>query len=339
MPNDEINLIDYVKVILKRKKLIFLILILFLIGAFVFSITSPKIYKINSILELGQVEAPVQLIEKINSGVYNGKYQVRIIATNPPKTQLITMKIESAVPQEAKTVLAEINNRILEDHQKQTASQKESIKKNIKNTENKISLRAEDVKNAQKSIGFVQDNISKTRNKIAINQDDIQRVYNKISSKEKEKEALQDKVSALQEQLIYQQDPGTQFALFNAKEELEDKNQEIENLYLQINFLQRAIEDNNIQINSLESAIENHNLQIASLRSEKEDLLLQIELLNKELINFKDTKIVKQPTISKAPIRPRPMLNMIIAGVLGLFIGVFLAFAREWWQGANLSAA
>ncbi len=34
----------------------------------------------------------------------------------------------------------------------------------------------------------------------------------------------------------------------------------------------------------------------------------------------------------KAPIKPNRKLNILIAGVLGLFVGIFVAFFLEFWQ-------
>ena len=33
-----------------------------------------------------------------------------------------------------------------------------------------------------------------------------------------------------------------------------------------------------------------------------------------------------------APIKPNRKLNILIAGVLGLFVGIFVAFFLEFWQ-------
>jgi uncharacterized protein involved in exopolysaccharide biosynthesis len=34
----------------------------------------------------------------------------------------------------------------------------------------------------------------------------------------------------------------------------------------------------------------------------------------------------------KSPIKPNKKLNILIAGVLGLFVGIFVAFFLEFWQ-------
>jgi len=307
----EINLADYVRVILKRWKLIFLIFILAIISAFSFSIFSPKIYKIDTSLEIGRVggeliESPVQLVEKINNQVYNGEYEIGVKALNLANTNLVSMVIESVDFEKAKSVLEEINNLILQEHNVKTEIQRRLIRKDIEQLSSKIAL--------------LDKNIGKTQNKIRPIENDIVRTKNKISHTNEEKNNLENKVAALEQVLVYEQTPGTQFALFDAKEKLENKKQEIEDLYLNINSLERSIQDLNIEINSL--------------MSQKDNLELEINALNKSLDEVKSTGVIKEPTVSKAPIKPRPLLNTAIAGVLGLFIGVFLAFSREWYQKA-----
>jgi len=122
----------------------------------------------------------------------------------------------------------------------------------------------------------------------------------------------------LEKVLIYEQTPGTQFALFDAKEKLADKKQEIEDLFLQINSLRNNKESLKININSYESDIASLDSEINSLRASLKDI--------------QPTKIVKRPTVSETPVSPKKKLNIVIAGMLGLFIGVFWAFGKEWWE-------
>ena len=323
---DEIDLMDYIKVLLKRKRLIFGIFFGAAIAAGIFSFVIPKIYKIDTALEVGVIEKatgttseqlaelPNQLVEKIKGDVYGitvrKKLNIseenwpKIKTENPKDTKLVKMEIESAEGQQAENILEEINNLILSEHQEKIKAKKELIEQDIKTAEDKIKL--------------VESDIERTKNKVKPIDSDIERIENKIVFAKEEKENLEAKIDALQKVLLYQQDPGTQFALFDTKEKLANKNQEIEDLYLTINSLERTKEDLEVQINSLKTSIENLDAQINSLKASLDDI--------------KPTKILKTPAVSENPIRPRIKLNIVIAAVLGLFLGVFLAFAKEWWK-------
>jgi len=316
---DEIDLMDYVKVLLKRKVLILALFLAAAIVAGIYSFILPKIYKIDTTLEVGQVagimvEDPAQVVEKIKGDVYGifvrEKLQIpeekypKIKIENPKDTNLITLVIESAKPPESKNILEEINNLIIAEHQEKIKVKKKLIGQDIKTTEDKIKL--------------VESDIEKTKNKIQPINEDIKRIENKIVFAEEEKKNLEAKIDALQKVLPYQQDPGTQFALFDTKEKLANKKQEIENLYLTINSLKRSKEDLDVQINSLKTNIESLNAQINALRA--------------SLGEIKPTQAIKSPTVSESPIKPNKKLNIVIAAVLGLFVGVFLAFFQEWWE-------
>ena len=319
---DEIDLMDYVKVILKRKVLILALFLGAAIVAGIFSFIMPKVYKIDTSLEVGRidgatVEAPGQVKEKIDGDVYGAlireKLQIpekeypEIKTENPKDTRLIILKIESDETQQSKNILEEINKIIFEEHQEELEIKKELIEKDIKTTEDKIKL--------------AESDIERTKNKMKPIDEDIKRIENKINNAEEEKSNLEAKIEALERVLVYEQTPGTQFALFDTKEKLANKKQEIENLYLTINSLRRSKEDLEIQINSLKSNIESLNAQINTLRASLEKI--------------KPTQAIRIPTVSENPIKPRPLLNMAIAGILGLFIGTFLAFGREWWEKAR----
>ncbi len=294
---DEIDLMDYVKIILKRKYLIFGIFFLSILCAGIFSFMSPKIYEIDAILEIGNikdektqeiqlVELPIQLVEKINSDVYGdeirNKLQIseteypEIKTENPKNTNLIQLTIKSSDIEKSKNVLQEINELIFTEHQEIINNKKELLEKNIELLE--------------KNIEIYQQN--------------EQRIKNKISFLKQEQNVLEDKVFALQKVLVYEQTPGTQFALFDNQEKLQQKKQEIENRYLEISSL-------NVKIHSFENSISSISNQIKDIQ---------------------ETKIIKNISVSANPVSPRILLNIIIAGILGIFVAIFLAFFKEWWE-------
>lgn len=319
---EEIDLIEYARIIFKRKWIILGIFLAAAISSGVWSSFMPKIYKIDTTLEIGKIkdktiENPTQVIKKIDADVYGilarKNLQIpeenypKITAVNPKGTSLINIKIESSNINISKKILEEINKIIVEKHNQKIEDEKEMIKNNIKIIEDKMVI--------------LENDIKRTKNKILPLKEDIKRIKNKIKHGEEEKKNLEAKIDALQKILPYQQDPGTQFALFDTKEKLANKKQEIENLYS--------------GINSLKLKIENINLTINSLRKTKNNYKSEINNLKLSLIKIKPTKIIKPPIVSKIPVKPNKKLNIIIAGILGLLMGLFVAFATEWWQKAK----
>ena len=51
-----------------------------------------------------------------------------------------------------------------------------------------------------------------------------------------------------------------------------------------------------------------------------------------QLTSFRETKLIFPATIPDRPIKPRPAFNLAISIILGLFLGIFLAFSQEYFS-------
>jgi succinoglycan biosynthesis transport protein ExoP len=51
-----------------------------------------------------------------------------------------------------------------------------------------------------------------------------------------------------------------------------------------------------------------------------------------------DVRLASRATVPDKPVSPRKLLNTAVAGALGLFVGVFGAFAIEYWRSGNTKA-
>lgn len=52
----------------------------------------------------------------------------------------------------------------------------------------------------------------------------------------------------------------------------------------------------------------------------------------KDIMNIENVQIIDRAQVTDKPVKPRPLLNMAIAGVLGLMAGIFLAFILEYFD-------
>jgi len=260
---EDIDLMDYVRVVIKRKCLVLATFLGIAIFAGTLSLLMPKVYKIDTILEVGEIEEkPIEnlgeLVGRIKSDIYGveirDKLEIlekdypKIKVENPKNTNLIKIETDSSNTELAKNILTEINSLILKDSQEELEKKKGEL-------ENKI-----------------------------------EKLKDKINSLEEKKQNIESEIEILEKIPLKDQTPASQFALFATKERLNAKEQEIENL--------------DSQINSLEEILK----------------------------NVQPTEIVKPPTVSTEPISPKPVLNTVIGATLGLFIGIFLAFGKEWWE-------
>ncbi len=112
----------------------------------------------------------------------------------------------------------------------------------------------------------------------------------------------------------------------DAKEILESINKSILTGHTNKLDSQRDILKNNIEL--LQEKID------FLLSKGQETAILQLEIyrLQRPIEDLQPTKIVQEPTIFERPVKPNLIFNLIIAGVLGLFVGIVLALGKEWWE-------
>ncbi len=278
---EEIDLRELAEVLMRRKRVIFAVVLVAVVAALAVSFALPKNYEIRTALEIGTIvgsearqalEDSVQLQEKIDNDVYGhiARRELEIAEQDYPKikvdnlkdTNTIFVSTESSKTDEAQKIFEKINALILSEHeQKLEIAKKES------------------------------------EARIEIEKKNIERLQNKIASLDQEKNAIEGKILVLQTLPITNRDAGTQFALFDNKEQLENKIQEIEGIHQAINSSQAFI-------NSLQMQIDQSKM----------------------------TAIIQEPSVSERPVSPRPLLNAVLAAVLGLFVGIFGVLISEWWR-------
>jgi capsular polysaccharide biosynthesis protein len=99
-------------------------------------------------------------------------------------------------------------------------------------------------------------------------------------------------------------------------------------------ILKSDIEDSDAQIESLKAQMNSKrkklNAQIAALESQKNFIQDEIKNLEFKKNNVQNIRIVQPPESSLYPVRPKKKLYTLMAGVIGLFLTVFLAFFIEY---------
>ena len=94
------------------------------------------------------------------------------------------------------------------------------------------------------------------------------------------------------------------------------------------------------KIEPLKNEAEGVKKEIELVQSRKEELFSRLLYLNqlqtrfdgiqRQIASFKKTRISFPAIIPEKPIKPRPAFNLAISIILGLFLGIFLAFSQEY---------
>jgi len=129
---------------------------------------------------------------------------------------------------------------------------------------------------------------------------------------------------------------------YNLAQQLISTNISINSLKAEENQLKKNINDFNASLENLKKEITVKKLILSKLNLNREysakeklynNLYVQAEEIRlTEAAESDLLKIVNLAYEPKVPIKPNKKLNILIAGVLGLFVGIFVAFFLEFWQ-------
>ncbi len=127
---------------------------------------------------------------------------------------------------------------------------------------------------------------------------------------------------------------------YNLAQQLISTNISINSLIAEENQLEKYINDFNVSLVELKKELTGKKLILVQLNREysaKEKLYNACYKQAEEIRSTEATeedllKIASLAYEPREPIKPNKKLNILIAGVLGLFVGVFVAFFLEFWQ-------
>lgn len=120
-------------------------------------------------------------------------------------------------------------------------------------------------------------------------------------------------------------------ALENNAIQRQQLQQDIKDLETQLANLDLQLADIDVKLASFDIKAKNLDLQDNKLAIEQKDLGVRKS-------NISGFKVVQEPLIDPQRVSPKRTLMVAVAGVLGLFVGVFAAFAAEFWQSHKVSA-
>jgi uncharacterized protein involved in exopolysaccharide biosynthesis len=145
LEKERVEISEYIKILVKRKKLILTVLGFSLICSIVLVFLLPTRYLVSSLLEVGMVgnqpiEPVSQVVEKIQAGVYGPAWDLKI--NDPENTRLIKIEFVSSNLQEAIQRIEELNKNILAEHATMVELRKKLLEDEIKNLEQRVKVLA-----------------------------------------------------------------------------------------------------------------------------------------------------------------------------------------------------
>ena len=403
---EEIDLREYINVLLKRKGIIILIFLIAVITAAIVSyFVLQPVYEANVVITasipkvkdslvyeisledykylIKDIEIEEELIQKLNLNeppIELTPYDLEQMLTieSPKDTNLIKMNLQASNPKLTKDIINAWATLFVEKNKKLYFDEVKKAKINI---EDKL-------KHAEKDFFEIEEKVIKfneTDNVEAI-EDEIKYKITKILdfksrlidiqiSLEKEnakKDQIlkvlneQEKVLKLNKSVVDDQffrqlisditDANLEIAnltyvseevnpiYYYLTKQLVSTNISISSLMAEENQLKKNINDFNLSLEALKEVLKEESTESKSILPQlnreysiKEKLynnfckqaeeILLTETAEADLLKI--SSLAYEPT---APIKPNRKLNILIAGVLGLFVGIFVAFFLEFWQ-------
>lgn len=322
--NDEVELIDYLHVLCRRKILILLGTLLCVIMGGVAGLVAPKVYRLNTILEIGTIEKdggkpfPIEkaavLVEKIKGGIYDEavrnklnlkeKEYPKILVKNPKNTSLVEIRIDSSRKEVARDILRNMEELILKDHRDRIGIERYKLKNRIREIENKSLLLSSQKEGIKEEMALVRKNREQLKKQ-------IKDVTGRLLDLRREKSKLDRRAN-----------PNNTLSLLLFNSEIQENRRYLNGLQdkLNVDLAKKAID--------LTNNLNRKERDIKALALEKDQLRAQLEA-------FRETRVVKKATIPEDPVSPQIKLDILLAGVAGFFFFIFLAFFLEYLKSVK----
>jgi len=297
--DDEIELIDILRVLWKRKALIVLGSLLLAFAGAGASLLMTEVYKVSAIVEPGKrpisnekgqiVEEKVlasteSIKETILGGAFDESIQdelqipeseyPKVQVSLPKNTELIKLSIESPDTARARDVLKAVIAKVSRDIEDKIKQEKSQIQSNIK-------LALNVYKGEREQVKLLAEQVEETKATI----DEL---------KTDRKKAMASRSTDAMAVLLY--------------------SNEIQNKQMYLNELNRELKEMETQSQASEITVEQLNLKLAGIKA---------------------TSVHKEPTASLNPVKPKKTLIVALSFVIGVMGMTMLAFLLEYVQGVR----
>jgi len=323
-PEDEIELIDLLRVIWKWKYLIIGGTIVCAIAAMLISSIMPKIYRIETVIRPGilsfgedgksiYIDTPDNIKALTETGAFSKKILDNLEESNAPDIPG-ELHFRVTLPKSSSTLKINCDTPHVE----------QGIE--ILNLLGRFLM--EEYGNL---VSYFQNEIDRDIN---IQKAGIQKASAMKRSYENNRENITKRIHELETEIVFI-DKNTTF-LNQERKNLLSKGKDERNILsvlLYSNTIQQNLQlssDYKTEIKDLKLKKETELQQISERENELQMRLAEMENLKIKKSNIQNLQIIQKPYSGKYPVKPKKMLNVILAASVGMFAMIFLAFLLEY---------
>jgi len=348
---DEVELIDYLLVLWKRKWLILGGTLSLLIFAAVLCFVLPPIWEVDAIFlpsrfvsqnEQGNYEEILvtdakQVAGQIEQESFNNliaaelsldiKKFPKLRAENLKDTNLVRISVKDKNPDRATSIINSLFEHVKEEMDRKINAEVKAIDTRISANEKEIQRKELDIKSKEIEISRIRQEIVSLEKKMKISEE-------RFASIAEEMKAVKQRIDAIekqQQETLSQQKEGA-----NALGLLLYSN-EIQRNFQYYNTLDEKLSNEKITQENLRYAIQERGQEIKQLQTQIEKLNSEIEIIRNENELFRERKqrydhaqLVKKPTVSVNPVFPNKLLFLLVAAIAGPLLFAFAAFFVEY---------
>jgi formate dehydrogenase maturation protein FdhE len=354
---DEIDLRELFKTIMKRKLFIVGFTSIITILAIVWAFTRTPIFEVKSNLQIGfigkdLIAEPSTLIKTANL-VFNVEdkptskkefiSEVSSITSNKKLKNFVIIKTQAISNDEALKKNKEVVNYIQNKYKKVidqfiNNNNNNNIKSvevkianldnlEIKNIKRKIELlKMQDIIQIKERIKFLKDvKIISLKNKIKFNNAKLKEYIKSITQIYKDNKNTKDTTTLT---ISSMQIVNYQNLILNAQNKIEDLKVEIEKINNEI-IPSLEIKKKNIEEDAIRKLKYKLKVELPNKRTRLLEQIEQLKYLNSEQ-NIQNSKVIGSYIVHDYPIKPKKKLIVIVAFVTGLILSIFLVFFLEF---------
>jgi capsular polysaccharide biosynthesis protein len=363
--DDEIELIDYLRVLWKWKWLIILVTLVCMFVAAVVSFMMPKIYKVSMSIEPGVIgitkdgipiylDSATNIKAKIEDGAYNSrilkelnidpyKTGLKFKVANPKNTILITISSEWEQNQIAigKKVFRQLLTELSHDYKKVIQAKEEDIDKQIMAKQNQLAKLELERKDIDKQILLGLKEIQKKKDRIRLQETILKNMKARESELIREVNQAKNNIERIEQQrdkILEAKSSEDNISLLFYFATVQQNVTCLNQLNNELHYLRTKQEKAEAERERLNNDVDDINTEIERLKAreigkiqtEIDEINKKIEGLNRNKNFIEDIKLISEPKASISPIKPKKKLNVTLAGVVGFMLSVFIAFFAEY---------
>ncbi len=334
---EEIDLREYIKVLWNRKWSIITIFLIAVVLSAIISLLTPPTYQATGIIEVGKIKGkaiqsvseiksvlekdttldklrtklkdPLDLTDTTSTNAIKSRFNVKQVENGETKSQLIEISGKANTPKKAALVVDKVSNLLLSYHDGKFAPAKETFESELNSIKQEKDKVETDIKQDIKTLKEKKIKVSRDISQL---NDEIDSLEQDVLNYEREINVRSNITSEGQGRMV------------ESYIDLVDKNKQ------RIKDKQQKISDLKQDIVEIDQKIKEKESSLKGEMAHYEEKIQQKEFERKYKTTPTKVEIVASPPETR--IAPKRKLNVLIAAVLGGFIGILYAFGAEYFS-------